>query len=252
MLSLPTADDPARVVRGDCVATLSALPSGCASLVFADPPFNVDYSYDVYKDNRKKADYLTWVDSWLAAAVRILSPTGSLFLAIGDDPVADYKLKIDALGLGLRNWIVWHYTFGQHQKKRFGYDHVHILYYSRDPKRFTFNADAIRVESARQRLGDKRANPAGRVPGDVWSFPRLPGNAKERTGHPCQMPESILERIILAASNPGELVVDPFCGSGTTVAVAKRLGRLCLTCELSESYAQRAAKRCGAQLIKGE
>jgi site-specific DNA-methyltransferase (adenine-specific) len=249
---LPTEADPARVVRGDCVATLERLPPGCAALVFADPPFNIGYGYDTYNDRRARADYIEFARRWVAACVRVLHGEGSFFLAIGDEYAAEYKLLLEASGLHFRNWIIWHYTFGPHQKKKFGRDHAHILYYTADPRRFTFNADAVMIKSARQRLGDKRANPAGRVPGDVWSFPRLPGNARERTGHPCQMPESILSRIILAASNPGELVVDPFCGSGTTVAVAKRLGRLCVTAELSEAYAARAAERAGAKLIQGD
>lgn len=226
----------ATCLLGDCVRLLAQQPAGCAHLVFADPPFNIGYKYDRYDDSKLKPVYLAWADCWLAAAVRVLHPHGSLFLAIGDEYAAEYKVRLDALGLTMRNWIIWHYTFGPHQKKKFGRDHTHILYCVRDPKRFTFNADAVRVESERQRSGDKRAHPAGRVPGDVWSVPRLPGNAKERTGHPCQMPETILARIIAVASNPGELVIDPFAGSGTTLAVAKKLGRRALGCELSPDY----------------
>lgn len=259
MSLLPTATDPARIVVGDCLDTLRPLPDGCANLVFADPPFNIGYEYDQYDDARERSDYLAFADSWVKSCVRLLSPTGSFFLAIGDEYAAEYKLMLRAAGLHFRNWIVWAYTFGPHQRKKFGRDHAHILYHTAHPERFTFNDLDIRIESERQRAGDKRANPLGRVPGDVWSeqppagefgadvwnVARLPGNARERTGHPCQMPETIIERIIRAASNPGDLVIDPFCGSGTTVSVAKRLGRLCLTCELSEAYAVRAAQRAG-------
>ena len=106
-------------------------------------------------------------------------------------------------------------------------------------------AGLVTDSAERQRLGDRRANPAGRVPGDVWEGPRLTGNNRERTGHPCQMPESILERIIRAASNVGDLVFDPFAGSGTTLAVAKRLGRRWLGCEISPAYAAAATQRIG-------
>lgn len=238
-----------RLHTGDCLDILPTLPAGCASLLFADPPFNIGYKYDQYDDRRPKADYLAWAGKWLAAAVRLLAPTGAFVLAIGDEYAAEYKVRLDALGLTLRNWIIWHYTFGPHQKRKFGRDHAHILYFVRDPKRFTFNADAVRIESERQRTGDKRANPAGRVPGDVWSFPRLPGNARERTGHPCQMPETVLERIIKATTNVGELVVDPFAGSGTTLAVAKRLGRRWCGVELSEEYASAARQRVSAMPV---
>lgn len=251
---LPTPDDPVRIHVGDTLDMLRALPDGCADLVFADPPFNIGYQYDVYTDHLAKAEYLAWASRWIEAVVRVMKPCGALFLAIGDEYAAEYKIRIEGAGLFLRNWLIWHYTFGPHQQKKFGRDHAHILYFTGLPNHFTFNADAVRVESARQRQGDKRANAKGRVPGDVWQFeastvwdvPRLPGNSKERTGHPCQMPESILERIILATSNAGELVVDPFCGSGTTAAVAKRLGRRCITADLSADYAARVAERVTA------
>ena len=231
------------VVTGDCVATLAALPAGFADLVFADPPFNIGYQYDVYNDRTPRADYLAWADRWLAAAVRALKAHGSLFLAIGDEYAAEYKVRLDALGLTMRNWLVWHYTFGLHQNRKFGRDHAHILYYTAHPKKFTFNADAIRIQSERQRSGDKRANPQGRVPGDVWSFPRLVGNAKERTGHPCQTPVALMERVVLACSKRGDLVLDPFAGSGTTLVAAKRHGRRFVGCELSENYAGMIRKR---------
>lgn len=245
MSVLPTESEPVKVVVGDCIEALRALPEGCASLVFADPPFNIGYQYDTYEDELPRAQYLAWARDWTRECVRRLTPTGAFFLSIGYQYAADYKLMLDAHGLTMRNWLIWHYAFGPHMEKRFGMDHAHVLYYARDPKRFVFNSHDIRVESERQRSGDKRANPLGRVPGDVWSIPRLPGNAKERTGHPCQLPEAVLERVIRAASNPGDLVIDPFCGSGTTAAVAKRLGRRCLTCELSEAYAARAVERIG-------
>lgn len=246
-----------RIDCGSCLELLPRLPAGCADLCFADPPFNIGFEYDQYSDRMERTAYLLFAKSWVAECVRVLSPTGSFFLAIGDEYAAEYKLILHDAGLHCRNWIVWHYTFGPHQKKKFGRDHAHILYFVRHPERLTFNADDIRVESERQRAGDKRANPKGRVPGDVWqeepptdgfaeavwTVPRLVGNAKERTGHPCQMPESILERIIRAASNPGDLVIDPFCGSGTTPAVAHRLGRRWYSCDVSAAYVERAQQR---------
>lgn len=231
------------IVTGDCRALMARWPAGWADLVFADPPFNINYGYDEYDDAQARPKYLRWAAEWVLGAVRLLSPTGSFFLAIGDDYVAEYKQLLAEAGLTLRNWIIWHYTFGPHQQKKFGRDHAHILYFTRHRTKFTFNADAIRVRSARQEMGDKRADPRGRVPGDVWQFPRLPGNSKERWNHPCQMPEAILERVILAASNAGDTVFDPFGGSGTTLAVAKRLGRHYLGCELSAAYARSIRRR---------
>ncbi|AMV25477.1 DNA adenine methyltransferase YhdJ [Gemmata sp. SH-PL17] len=232
-----------RVVTGSCLDVLPTLAECSVDLIATDPPFNIGFHYDVYQDKRSRADYLAFVDQWLREAVRVLSPVGSMWVAIGDEYAAEYKVRLDALGLTMRNWCIWHYTFGTHQKKKFGRDHTHLLYFVRDPNRFTFNADLVRVESERQRAGDKRADPRGRVPGDVWHFPRLPGNAKERTGHPCQMPESVLERIVLACSHEGDLVLDPFAGSGTTLAVAQRLDREAIGIELSADYAARIEER---------
>jgi DNA modification methylase len=250
------------IITGDSLEVLARLPEGCADLVFADPPFNIGYEYDVYDDRRAKADYLAWTEKWLAAVERVLSPTGSFFLAIGDEFAAEHKVRLDALGLTLRNWIVWHYTFGVNCQKKFNRSHAHIFYYVRDPKRYTFNPDDIRVPSARQTTyADRRANPVGKLPDDTWVLrpqetdahfredddtwyvPRVCGTFRERVNHPCQMPEAVLERIIRVASNPGDLVLDPFAGSGTTVAVAKKLGRKYLGVELSDVYADGVRKR---------
>lgn len=250
------------VIEGDCIQVLAGLPAGSVDLVFADPPFNIGYQYDVYDDRRAKADYLAWTEKWLAAAVRVLKPDGSFFLAIGDEFVAEHKVRLDALGLTMRNWIVWHYTFGVNCAKKFNRSHAHILYYVRDPKRYTFNPDPVRVPSARMTTyADRRANPVGKLPDDTWVLrpqesdehfqsdsdtwyvPRVCGTFKERLGHPCQMPEAVLERIIRVATNESALVLDPFAGSGTTLAVAKKLGRNYLGVELSEQYADGVRKR---------
>jgi site-specific DNA-methyltransferase (adenine-specific) len=250
------------VWTGDCLRLLDKLPDATAELVFADPPFNIGYDYDVYHDCQAKEDYLAWTDRWLAAAARVLSPTGSLWVAIGDEYAAEIKVRLDALGLTMRNWIVWHYTFGVNCTKKFNRSHAHIFYYVADPKSFTFNPDDIRVPSARMTTyADRRANPVGKLPDDTWVLrpqatadhfqpesdtwyvSRVCGTFKERTGHPCQMPEAVLERIIRVASDEGDLVLDPFAGSGTTLAVAKRLRRRYLGMELSEDYADAIRSR---------
>jgi site-specific DNA-methyltransferase (adenine-specific) len=250
------------VITGDCVRAMNELPAGSVDLVFADPPFNIGYEYDKYDDSRSDKEYLKWTEKWLAAAARALKPDGSLFLAIGDEYVAEHKVRLDALGLTMRNWIVWHYTFGVNCKKKFSRSHAHILYYVKNPKQYTFNPDAVRVASARQTTyADRRANATGKLPDDTWVLrpqecedhfradqdswfvSRVCGTFNERVNHPCQMPEAVLARIIKVASNPGELVMDPFAGSGTTLAVAKKLGRDYLGMELSDTYADGVRKR---------
>jgi site-specific DNA-methyltransferase (adenine-specific) len=238
-------DDLDRIIHGDCIQELAKLNAGSVDLVFADPPFNIGYEYDECNDARSPQSYLAWSREWIIGAVDALKPNGTLWVAIGDDYAAELKVMIQKLGLTCRNWVIWHYTFGVNCKRKFTRSHTHLLYFVKDPKNFTFNADAIRVPSARQlKYNDKRANPKGRIPDDTWQFPRVCGTFKERAGfHGCQMPEQVLGRIIRACSNEGDLVLDPFVGSGTTLAVAKKLRRRYLGIELSEKYVAGAEDR---------
>jgi site-specific DNA-methyltransferase (adenine-specific) len=259
-----------RLHLGDCVALLAELPPACVDLAFADPPFNIGYEYDAYHDRRAKDEYLAWSETWLAAVRRVLKPTGSFYVAIGDEHAAELKVRLDALGLTMRNWIVWHYTFGVNCTKKFNRSHAHIFYYVADPRRYTFSADAVRVPSARQTTyADRRANPRGKLPDDTWVLrpqederffqpemdtwyvSRVCGTFHERSEHPCQMPEAVLERIIRVSSQPGDLVLDPFAGSGTTLAVAKRLQRRYLGVELSPAYAAAIETRL-ATIVPGD
>jgi len=226
----------ASIITGDCIEVMQRWPAGMFQLVVADPPFGINYDYGGEYDDESDR-YSAFTSRWIEEAVRVLSRTGSIFVMIGDEKAAEVKIAMDGFGLTMRNWIIWHYTFGPHQTKKFGRDHCHILYYVRDPKRFVFNSDAIRVKSRRQEIGDKRANPKGRVPSDVWQFPRIPGNSKSRTGHPCQQPIEILKRIILATTNKGDCVLDPFSGSGTGPLAAMLCGRNGIGIEQSAKFA---------------
>ena len=243
--------EPNQIIQGDCVQLLSQMPEGFADLIFADPPFNIGYKYDLYEDRKAYDEYHAWTERWMRiCAQRALKPTGSFWVAIGDEYAAEVRLIGNALGLHLRNWVIWHYTFGQNTKRKFARSHTHLFYWVKDPTGFTFNDMAVRVPSARQTTyADRRAHPAGKLPDDVWSFSRLCGTFKERVGwHPCQMPEKVLERIVLACSNPGELVLDPFSGSGTTCVVAARLGRKYLGIDISEEYVRRSRQRIAETL----
>jgi site-specific DNA-methyltransferase (adenine-specific) len=253
-----------RVHQGDCLEILGRVPAESVHLAFADPPFNIGYDYDTYDDRRTADDYLAWSKRWLEAVQRVLRPDGTFWLAIGDEYAAELKvLATRELGFTCRSWVVWYYTFGVNCRTKFSRSHAHLFHFVKDPAAFTFNDDAIRVPSARELVyADKRANSAGRLPddtwilrpqdlpegftadGDTWYFPRVCGTFKERSGwHGCQMPEQLLGRIIRASSNAGDTVIDPFGGSGTTLAVAKKLGRRFLGCELSEAYAARIRER---------
>lgn len=238
------------ILTGDCVAWLNAQVEPFADLIFADPPFNIGYKYDLYEDRRKYDEYHAWTRQWMTACKRVLKPTGSFWVAIGDDYAAEVRLIGRELGLCLRNWIIWHYTFGQNTQRKFARSHTHLFYWTAQGKNFSFNDDAVRIPSARQTTyADRRANPKGKLPDDVWSFSRVCGTFHERAlWHPCQMPEKVLERIVLACSNVGDLVLDPFSGSGTTCVVAARLGRHYLGIELSQDYARRSRMRISETL----
>ena len=236
-----------KIVCADCIEILSKVSRSFADLIFADPPFNIGYQYDKYKDKVKKDKYISWTRDWMSACLNVLKPNGSFYIAIGDDYAANIKIIAeDELGLSLRNWIIWHYTFGQQTKAKFARAHTHIFYFTRDKKDFTFNDYAVRVPSDRQLIyNDKRANVKGKMPDDVWNeYSRVCGTFLEREGwHPCQMPESLLMRIISASSNPGDVVLDPFNGSGTTTVVAYQLGRQYAGIDISEQYVENATKR---------
>lgn len=255
---------PDTIRQGDCLQGMAKVKSESVDLAFADPPFNIGYDYDVYHDARNDGDYLDWCQQWMSEVVRVLKPTGTFWLAIGDEYAAELKVLMQReLKLTCRSWVVWYYTFGVNCKQKFSRSHAHLFHMVKDPANFTFNVEAIRVPSARQLVyGDRRANPSGRLPDDTWIlrpqdlpegfqadddtwyFPRVAGTFKERAGwHGCQMPEQLLGRIIRACSNPGDLVLDPFGGSGTTLAVAKKLERHYLGFELSKDYVANIRQR---------
>lgn len=206
--------------NADCLDVLPDLED-CADLIFADPPFNIGYKYSGYKDSR--ADYVQWCEKWIGMCYRCLKAGGAFWVAIGDEYAAELVVASKSAGFNMRNWVVWHYKFGTYCKKKFGRCHTHLLYFIKGKKANVF--DPPRVESIRQQIGDKRASGA-KIPGDVWEVSRVCGTFNERVGwHPCQMPESILERIILTSSVENDLIIDPFSGSGTTLVVASRLNR---------------------------
>jgi len=261
---------PNTVRQGDCLKVLKEIAPGTVDLVFADPPFNIGYDYDLYHDRRSRQEYLDWSRSWMAAVSAVLKPTGTFWLAIGDEYAAELKLIAqDEVGFSCRSWVIWYYTFGVNCVRAFSRSHTHLFHFVKDPDRFTFNGEnpAVRVLSARQLVyRDARANPKGRLPDntwilrpqdappsgfapmhDTWYFARVAGTFKEREGfHGCQMPEQLLGRIIRISSNPRDLVLDPFAGSGTTLVVAKKLGRRWAGIELSQDYVKRIRQRLDA------
>jgi len=237
-------------------------------LVFADPPFNIGYEYDLYHDRQDCDEYIMWSTKWMDEVYRVLKSDGTFWLAIGDEYAAELKIAAQTIGFSTRSWVVWYYTFGVNCTKKFSRSHVHLFHFVKDENNFTFNAEdpSVRVPSARALVyADKRANPKGRLPDDTWIlrpqdlghgfdtlddtvyFARVAGTFAERQGfHGCQMPEQLLGRIIRVSSNRGDVVLDPFAGSGTTLAVAKKLDREWIGCELSDEYVRAATERLAA------
>lgn len=253
---------------GDCVAGMNSLAPRSVDLAFADPPFNIGYDYDVYNDRQEREHYLAWSKKWIAAVHRVLKNDGTFWLAIGDEYAAELKIASQEVGFHSRSWVIWYYTFGVNCKQKFTRSHAHLFYFVKDPAKFTFRAEELenRIPSARQLVyNDARSNSSGRLPDDTWILrpqdlmdgfaatedtwyiPRVAGTFKERAGfHGCQMPEQLLGRIIRVCSQPGELVLDPFSGSATTLAVAKKLGRQFVGFDLSPEYVQRGTDRLAA------
>jgi site-specific DNA-methyltransferase (adenine-specific) len=251
--------------HGDCIQLMSQMPAGSVDLAFADPPFNIGYEYDVYDDRKEHEHYLDWSRQWIGAVHRVLKSAGTFWLAIGDEYAAELKLASQEIGFHTRSWVIWYYTFGVNCNRKFTRSHAHLFYFVKDRERFTFRENdlANRIPSARQLVyNDARANPLGRLPDDTWIlrpqdladcftaeedtwyFPRVAGTFKERAGfHGCQMPEQLLGRIIRSCSEPGDVVLDPFSGSATTVAVAKKLGRKFVAFDLSQDYVELGLER---------
>jgi site-specific DNA-methyltransferase (adenine-specific) len=249
-----------KIFQGDWLGYSKTIPDGSVDLEFYDPPFNIGYEYDEYHDRQTQDDYEAMISSWAQELYRILKPTGTVWLAIGDEQVSELDIIMRKAGFHKRSWVVWHYTFGVNCANKLTRSHAHLIYYTKHREKFTFNPQL--VPSARQlEYNDKRAKAGGRNPDDTWILrpqwcpqgfyqdqdtwyvPRINGTFKERAGTPNQMPEHLLARIIRMCSNEHDIVFDPCCGSGTTPVTAKKLNRRGLGCELSVEYAAAAQQR---------
>ncbi len=165
-----------KIYQGDCIAEMSKLPEGAVDLVFADPPFNIGYKYDVYEDQMAADDYLKWSHDWIQAVHRVLKSDGTFWLAIGDAFAAELKIEAQKIGFHCRSWVIWYYTFGVNCKNKFTRSHTHLFHFVKDPKNFTFREADLknRVPSARALVyADKRAKGNGRLPDDTWIIPPL-------------------------------------------------------------------------------
>lgn len=221
------------IVLGDCVDIMSSWPDNHVDLIVADPPYNLGKEYGNGSDSRTREEYLRFTREWLTQSVRVLKPSGAIYVFMGFRFIAHlYILLEDELGMTFNNWICWNYTQGMGKTRGFSPRHDDVLFFSKGDGQ-TFNLDAVRVP---QKYYRSRNNMRGANPGDVWEFSHVHYCQGSRTEHPTQKPEALIERMVLASSNPGELVVDPFAGSGTTPRVCQQLHRRSIGLELSPEY----------------
>ncbi|HMA36012.1 MAG TPA: site-specific DNA-methyltransferase [Chloroflexia bacterium] len=224
----------------DAATALAALPDGVVDLLIADPPYNLGKDYGNNQDRQAWSDYQAFTRTWLTQAVRILKPTGSLYVFMGVRFIADlFQILEHELQLAFNGWITWHYTQGMGRTMGFSPRHEDLLYFTKS-SRFTFNLDSIRVP---QKYYRARNNMAGANPGDVWQFSHVHYCSAERASHPTQKPEALLERIIRASSNVDDLVLDPFVGSGTTCRVAKIWQRHWIGIDINPDYIAMSRQR---------
>ena len=213
---------------------------GPARLIFTDPPYNigVDYGTGSLHDLLPDEQYMEWVREWMILCWDSLTDDGSFWVMIGDEYAAEYCVTLKSVGFTVRNWVKWYETFGVNCSNKFNRTSRHIFYCVKDPSAFCFNPEPVKRASDRQtKYGDNRAVAGGKIWDDVWQIPRLTGTCTERIpDFPTQLPLALVEPIVLCASMPGDLVVDPFNGSGTTGVASVCNGRKYVGIEKSETF----------------
>lgn len=233
-------------ILGDSLEVMKSMKSNSINLIFADEPYNIGKDFGNNHDHWDSIEeYIQWNKLWISECMRILKDDGTLYLMTATQfmPFVDVFVQEN---YNVLSRIVWNYdSSGVQSKKMFGSLYEPILMCTKSPSsKFVFNAANIMIEAktgAKRKLMDYRKNPprpynTTKVPGNVWDFPRVRYRMSEYENHPTQKPEALLERIIKASSNEGDVVFDPFAGSFTTGAVAQRLNRKSISIDLNEDY----------------
>jgi len=231
-----------KIVRGDCLDLLKKIPGNSVDMTFADPPFNLKKKYNGYKDSLEFKEYIDWCDEWIGEMVRIIKPTGSIF--VHNIPKwLSYYVKLLNEHANFKHWIAWQAPTSP-MGKSLQPAHYGVLYYVKDPKKTKIYE--IRMPHERERKSDylrkdyggkkARLHPFGPLISDVWTDIHRIKHNKYRDEHPCQLPTPLLERLILLTTDEGDIVLDPFVGTGTTAVAAKKLGRKYIGFDLDEEY----------------
>ena len=231
-----------RIIQGDCLEVMKDIPDNSVDITFADPPFNLKKRYNGYKDNKKFPAYLDWCKQWIYEMVRITKPTGSIFVHNIPKWLTYYATFLNEIAY-FKHWITWDAPTAP-MGKSLQPSHYGILYYVKDIKKRKFYE--IRYPHKRCRkcgyllkdYGGKKSNlhPFGPLVSDVWTDIHRIKHNKYRDTHPCQLPIHLLERIILMSSDEGDIILDPFLGTGTTAIAAKRLGRKFIGFDIDDNY----------------
>lgn len=249
-----------RLYQGHSIEWLSSLDEGSVDLVFADPPYNIKKAdWDSFESQEK---YIEWSIQWISQASRVLKPTGSLYVCGFSEILADLKHPASKYFKHCR-WLIWHYKNKANLGSDWGRSHESIIHFRKsdstklniDDVRTPYGAHTLKYPSHPQAetsaygkgTNKNRDNwtphPKGAKPKDVIDIPTTCNGMDEKTPHPTQKPEELVRKFILASSNDGDLVIDPFSGSGTTVVCAEQLNRRWMGCDLSAEYNQWAIER---------
>ncbi len=231
---------------GDALKLFKEIESESIDVIIADPPYNLGKDYGNNHDSKAFEDYLQFTRCWLAEAKRILKPAGTIYVFMGVRFISYlYDILDRELQMFFNSWIVWNYTQGLGKTKGFSPRHDDILMFTKSEK-FIFNLDDVRIP---QKYYRARNNMRGANPGDVWKFSHVHYCNVNRQNHPTQKPEGLIERMVLASSNEGGAVLDPFSGSGTTLRVCQQVKRKAIGFELNPDYAGMARARLSERFV---
>ena len=229
-----------QIQTGDALKSLKLIESESVDLIIADPPYNLGKNYGNNHDVKGFREYLEFSEAWLKESQRILAPHGTIYVFMGFRFISYlYDILDQKMGMYFNSWITWHYTQGIGKTKGFSPRHDDILMFTKT-EQFKFNLDDVRVP---QKYYRERNNMNGANPGDVWAFSHVHYSNPEREEHPTQKPEALIARMVLASSEEGDLVLDPFFGSGTTLRVCQVLNRRSIGIELNPEFVTKARKR---------
>ncbi|MGN0849142.1 MAG: adenine-specific DNA-methyltransferase [Victivallaceae bacterium] len=248
-------NDNSMVINGDCLDILQSMKSKTINLIFADAPYNIGKDFGNNTDKWDSvASYIQWCKKWIDECLRVLTDDGTMYIMTATQHMPYLDVYISE-HYNVLCRIVWAYdSSGVQSKKIYGSLYEPILMINKSPKApYVFNYQDILVEAktgAQRKLIDYRKDPpqpynSEKVPGNVWDFSRVRFRMDEYENHPTQKPEALLERIIRASSNPGDIVLDPFAGSFTTSTVAVKLGRVGLGIELNSDFFEIGIRRTG-------